>query len=104
METQQLTLRVQEQHTVTLPSRGASGLQLLFSAEPTDIVSVVRREPTPNEREHPPTAVGGAMAAYFELIGLKPGQATIYFYEKPAPGRGGPPEMPVATYLITVSQ
>ncbi|MBC6609557.1 hypothetical protein H8B15_01405 [Hymenobacter sp. BT507] len=104
MEMQQLTLRVQEQHAVTLPSRGASGLQLLFSTEPADIVLVVRREPTPNEREQPPITVGGTIAAYFELTGLKPGQATVRFYEKPAPGRGGPSEIPVATYLITVSQ
>ncbi len=103
MEPSSITLAVGESHEIQLPSRGASGMQLLFAPEPADVVAVTRREATPAERATPHPNVGGAILAYFVLQGLKPGRASVSFFERPAPGRGGE-DMPVATYRVLVTE
>ena len=101
METKELTLRIGESQEIQLSSRGSSGLQLLFSAEPADVLSVVRRELGAQEREATSRVLGNAVPAHFILTGTRAGGTKVYFYEQPAAGRGGP-QIPIVTYLVSV--
>ena len=101
METKELNLQVGGSQEIQLVSRGASGLQLLFSADPSDVVSIERRDLTTQEQDSLGPTIGGGIPAYFSIKGLKSGQSTVLFYEKPAGNRSGP-QIPIVTYQIVV--
>ena len=78
-------------------------MQLLFTLDPTDVVSITRRDATAAEQHAQQPDIGGALPAYFVLQGLKAGHTQATFVEQPARGRSGP-ETTVATYQLTVTE
>jgi predicted secreted protein len=79
---QNLTLKVGEGHHVTLQSRGATGLQLLYRCDDDSTVQIQRKEFTPADTaKELSTNVGGSMPAVFQIQALKEGETKVTFYE-----------------------
>jgi predicted secreted protein len=80
-EKDSLNLAVGETHQITLQSRGASGLQLLYRCQPESIVQIRRLEQKPSDSAKPPADVGSGIPATFEIKALKQGVVKVTFYE-----------------------
>lgn len=75
-----LTIRINETKQVTLQSRGAMGLQLLFRISDSSVVDIKRIDSKgPNDSSK--TNIGGSIPAVFEIRGLKAGKTNVEFYE-----------------------
>lgn len=82
MPTENLHLQTGEIYKMTLPSRGATGLQLLFRVTDDSIVDIKRIESSGNENDSTaPRSIGGPVQATFEITALKPGETNVTFYE-----------------------
>jgi hypothetical protein len=102
METAQLTLRLNEQKTVQMPSRGATGLQLVFTIEDSSIVEVARKELSPEDRDSLQLRPGDAIPAVFTIRGKKQGKTVVHFGERRV-GMKEMPDLPLRDYEITVT-
>lgn len=81
-EEQTITLAPGDSRQITLQSRGAAGLQLMYEIADTNVVVVERKPPDPSELERARTTnIGGAVAAVFEIKALSQGQSEIVFFE-----------------------
>ncbi len=71
-----------EVREITLPSRGAAGLQLLFRCERDSVVQVKRLDSQlPDKSQSPPSNVGDSINAVFELRAVGKGETKVTFYE-----------------------
>lgn len=95
METEKITIAKGGTHTLFIPSRGSSGLQLIYDLADSTIAVVTRRE---NKETLQP---GDTALACFEVTGSSTGTTTLTFSEKRA-GMPGSPHLPVKSYLIMV--
>ena len=103
MEKQEIILHPGEKQEIRLESRGASGLQLLFTVSDTNVLSVTQRELTDQELDKLPRQAGGSRPAIFVIMGIKVGHSDLHFYEKPAAGRQAP-DLTVQDYSVTVKE
>lgn len=74
-----VVIKVNEVYKLTLQSRGAMGLQLLYRCDDTTIVSINRIDPPASQDTMP--KMGAPVPAIFEIRGTKPGKTKIVFYE-----------------------
>jgi len=76
-----ITLKPGEVHEVTLQSRGAAGLQLLYRTSTDSVVEVKRKDVSPGDAKQIPPNIGGAIPVIFTIKALKPGDTRVTFYE-----------------------
>jgi predicted secreted protein len=77
-----LTLKVGAASSVTLESRGAMGLQLLYRSDDSSVVEITRVESNePDASKTTRTNIGGPVPAVFEIRALKTGKTKVVFYE-----------------------
>jgi hypothetical protein len=104
MEQDKITLVKGESKSITLPNRGARGLQLLFKVDDPKIVEVTQKQvKSMAELDSTTYRPGDEIPAIFQIKGLQEGETHILFYERPA-GSDSSRDMKVKNYLIEVSE
>src|SRR6478735_902996 len=79
---EEITIKKGQSHQVTLPSRGALGLQLNYRCNPDSIVEIHRKDvDTSQGTKEPPKNVGDSIPAIYEIKGINVGATIITFYE-----------------------
>ena len=103
MASDKLEMNKGDVHKITLPSRGAMGLQLLFRCERDSVVQVKRLEYQPGDKsKSPPVIVGDSINAVFELRAVGKGETKVTFYET-QPWNPDFKELPVKEITVIVN-
>ena len=74
-----IQLKPNESYQLTLQSRGAMGLQLMYRCEDTSVVEVTRSDYKLLESDS--TKIGNNIPALYKIKALKRGKTRIQFYE-----------------------
>ena len=98
-----IELKVNEDTTIRLPNRGASGLRMVFTLSDSSVASVTRKELKSSDVEHLDIKPGDAVPAIFVIQGLKAGTTTIHFAER-KPGVDAGSDIPLKDFEVHVKE
>jgi len=95
MET--IKLKIDEEHQLILDNRGATGLKIMYSCEPEDIVSIERLDNLPIT-DHMP---GSSIKSVYSIRAKQTGQVKVSFYETRVWDENFEP-IPVKEFIMTI--
>ena len=103
MADNKIELGVNDQTTIQLPSRGSSGLRIVFTISDPSVVSVTRKELQSAEVDSLHLRPGDPVPAIFIIKGLKNGATTIHFSER-KPGMNDGADIALKEYEVKVKE
>jgi hypothetical protein len=103
MEENKIELRVNEEKTIQLPSRGSSGLRIIFTVSDSSVASVSRKELQSSDIDQLDIKPGDKVPAFFIIKGIKSGTASLHFSER-KPGADAGPDIPLKDFEVQVNE
>ena len=103
MPENKIELRVNGETTIQLPSRGSSGLRIVFTVSDSSVASVSRKELQSSDVDQLNIKPGDKVPAFFIIKGLKSGTATIHFAER-KPGENAGSDIPLKDFEVQVKE
>ena len=102
MEENKIAIGVNQEKNIQIPSRGSSGLKMVFTITDSTVASVTRKEIKPSDIDSLNLRPGDPVPAIWIIKGLKTGTTKIHFAEL-RPGMNDGPGIPLKDFDVTVT-